>query len=134
MVAMPNLRHGNMTIAQNARFGMVGMLCSLTMGCYFAPDMQNDVLQVLPSPDGKRQIVLFSRDGGATTGFNTQATLLEKGQALPNKGGNVFIIDQGDATVSWKDDDSVLVIFDHEARVFKKELSVSGVTFEYGQN
>ena len=95
------------------------------------PGCENEVSADLPSPNGKQRVILFSRNCGATTGFNTQATLLGKGEKLDDEGGNVFIIDQGNAKVSWKNDDGILVTFGPGVRVFKKEISVKGIEIEY---
>lgn len=114
----------------------MGVMFGLTMGCdsFLLGEAENDIIRVIPSPDGKHEIVLFSRGSGATSGFNMQATILEKGEALPNECGNVFIVDKGEATVSWRSDQSVQVVFDPEVRIFKQEASVSDVTFDYQKN
>ncbi|MFO1461031.1 MAG: hypothetical protein U1G08_16705 [Verrucomicrobiota bacterium] len=91
----------------------------------------NEVSEVLESPDGRRKIVLFSRNCGATTGFNTQASIIEAKQKLPDDGGNAFIVDKGAARVSWKEVGGVLVVFVRGVRVFKKEQTVSGISIEY---
>ena len=91
----------------------------------------NDVRQDLSSPDGRKRMIQFCRDGGATTGFNTQLTILEKGENLPDEAGNAFIADNGEARVSWKPDGGILVIYDHGTRFYKKELHVRGIQIEY---
>ncbi|WP_348223576.1 hypothetical protein [Luteolibacter sp.] len=83
------------------------------------------------SPDGSKKIVLFSRNCGATTGFNTQGTILNLGDALPNESGSAFIIDSGSAKVSWAGDFKIVVTLEGGARAFKKEPSDRGVAIEY---
>jgi hypothetical protein len=100
------------------------------VGC-FGADCVNDVREELSSPNGKMKVVVFSRNCGATTDFNTQASVLRKEEKLPDKAGNAFIIDKGAADVSWRKDGSVLVVLERGARVFKKETSVGGVPIEY---
>ena len=86
----------------------------------------------MASPDGSRKIVVFSRDCGATTsGINTQASVLAKKDQLPDDGGNIFVVDKGTASVSWKKDGGILVMIEPGARVFKKESSVDGILIEY---
>jgi hypothetical protein len=110
----------------------ISLLSAVMTGC-LQTDCVNEVSKELASPDGKMKIILFSRDCGATTGFNTQATVLDANESLPDSGGNAFIIDHGEASVSWQNDSSVLVLFDRDVRVFKKEVSARGVAFEYRQ-
>jgi hypothetical protein len=94
-------------------------------------DCSNERSAEVVSPDGMKKVVLFSRNCGATTGFNTQATVLDRTEALPDSGGSAFIIDQGTAKVSWADNAKILVILESNARVFKKELSDHGISIEY---
>ena len=61
------------------------------VGC--SADCVNEVREELVSPDGKRKIVVFSRNCGATTGFSTQASVLERAETLPNEGGSLFVVD-----------------------------------------
>ncbi|HAB17917.1 MAG TPA: hypothetical protein PLX89_19160 [Verrucomicrobiota bacterium] len=114
---------------------MLRLLASLTVcltlaGC-LGSECVNEVSEVLESPDGTKKIVVFSRNCGATTGFNTQASIIETKQKLPDAGGNAFVVDKGTAKVSWKKDGGVAVVFDRGVRVFKKEPAVSGVAIEY---
>ena len=104
--------------------------CLMLAGC-LGSECVNEVSEVLESPDGTKKIVLFSRNCGATTGSNTQASIIEMKQKLPDGGGNAFIVDKGTAKVSWKKDGGVLVVFNRGVRVFKKEQTVSGIAFEY---
>lgn len=94
-------------------------------------DCANERSTEVVSPDGTKKVVLFSRNCGATTGFNTQGTVLERTEALPDSAGSAFIIDQGTAKVTWTDNTKILVNLESNARVLKKELSDHGVTIEY---
>lgn len=107
-----------------------GFLTLLLAGCD-GVKCSNDVRQDLVSPDGSKRMIRFCRDGGATTGFNTQLTVLGNSEVLADKAGNAFIADQGEPKVSWKPDGGILVIFDHGTRFFKKELRVRGIPIEY---
>jgi len=100
------------------------------MACSGA-DCINEVREELVSPDGTKKVVVFTRNCGATTGPNTQASILDKTERLPDEAGTAFIIDKGGAKVFWKKDGGILVILDSTARVFKKEPSVRGVAIEY---
>ena len=91
----------------------------------------NTVSRELPSPDNTKKVVIFCRDAGATTGFNTQVSVLAKEDKLPNEGGNALIIDHGSAGVAWKPDGGLLVTLEHGCRVFKQESQVNGVAIDY---
>ncbi|MEO7097933.1 MAG: hypothetical protein ABI162_01130 [Luteolibacter sp.] len=97
-------------------------------------ECSNEVSQDTVSPDGARRIIVFSRNCGATTGFNTQLAVLSKGEALPDDGGNAFIADKGGAKFSWKQDGGILVVFDHGTRIFKRETNVRGIQIEYRED
>jgi len=99
-------------------------------GC-LGSDCVNEVHQELVSPDGRKKIVVFSRNCGATTGINTQASVIGKSDKLPDEAGNAFVFDKGSAQVSWKKDGGILVVIESGARVFKKEPSVGGISIEY---
>jgi hypothetical protein len=102
---------------------------AISTGCSVRP--KNEVREVLLSPDGKQKLVVFCRDAGATTGFNTQMSVVEIKEELPNDGGNALIVDHGRATAAWKQDGSLLVTLDRNCRVFKKETLVRGTAIEY---
>ena len=113
------------------RILLLPLFCVFLVGC-FKIESVNNAKQEIPSPDGTKKIVLFCRDAGATTGFNTQMSVLGVKEKLPDDGGgNVFIIDNGEAKVAWKEDGGILVFLDRQCRVFKKEVSVGGVIIEY---
>ena len=50
----------------------------------------DDVLAEDVSPNGKKKVTVFQRDCGATTGFSTQASILDAESKLPARGGNVL--------------------------------------------
>ncbi|HEY9677532.1 MAG TPA: hypothetical protein V6C76_05960 [Drouetiella sp.] len=87
----------------------------------------NSIKSESRSPDWKLKAIVFERDCGSTTGANTQISILNANQALPDDGGNIFSEDANhDAAVSlkvdceWKDNHTLLVRFDQKARTFKK--------------
>ncbi|WAC21211.1 hypothetical protein OVA24_07420 [Luteolibacter sp. SL250] len=96
------------------------------------PACENEISHDLPSPDGRHRVVVFSRDCGATTGSNTQATILPVGGQLAEEGGNVFSIDgQDSARISWTQDGRLAVVIAGDAAIYKKEDSVAGVGIDY---
>src|SRR5262249_46373779 len=104
---------------------------------------RNRELQTIHSPDGKLKVVVFQRDCGATTGINTQISLLHINVRLPEDGGNTFIADTDhgkapaglgggpDAKLQWVSERELIVKYDRRARVFRSERLVEGVTVRY---
>jgi hypothetical protein len=98
----------------------------------------NVIVQILPSPDGELEAVLYERDCGATTGFSTQVSVVPKGDAVG--AGNVLVADCDHGTapgaswggppaaIEWAGDRRLLVRYHAKSRVFKtaKELQVGG--------
>ncbi len=92
---------------------------------------ENNVKQEVLSPDGQKKIVVFSRDGGATTGVNSQATILRVGDKLPDQAGSVFITDKDDVTVKWDGPTRIRVSMKGYGEDFLKENSVMGIAIVY---
>lgn len=102
----------------------------------------NDVITRLASPDGKREAVMFQRDCGATTGYSTQISIVNVGQA-PAGGGNTFRADDdhgaaslGDwggswAEMKWLASDRLLVRHADKSRIFEQDDKVAGVSVSY---
>src|SRR5262245_15058383 len=88
------------------------------VGC--SVSCENDVLSQVASPSGRLKAVAFSRNCGATTGFNVQVSILQSGSSLKNREGNALVADQADlASLVWKGENAVKVRFSKEPRVFK---------------
>jgi hypothetical protein len=91
---------------------------------------------------GDLQAVLFQRDCGATTGFSSQVSVGNLGEA-PSGVGNVFVADTNRGAASaaswggpwvelrWLSPKNLLVRYDAKARVFTQNESVSGVAVSY---
>ena len=105
----------------------------------------NRVVAAVPSPSGRVEAVIFTRDCGATTAFSTQVSLLKPGSSLRNESGNLFVADtnhgaaagspDGGATVlvRWLSEESLEVSYEPGARVFKAESTHGGVRVQYVQ-
>jgi hypothetical protein len=119
------------------------ILFGLTAG--FGTLCNTDLLQTISSPSGRRKLVVFQRDCGATTGFSTQASLLTARDHLTGK-GNVFIADtdRGKApsgpgggprlAASWIAEDTVELRYHPNTRVFRAESVQAGVTIRYARD
>ncbi|MGK0187738.1 MAG: hypothetical protein ACI9R3_003528 [Verrucomicrobiales bacterium] len=112
-------------------FRIIPALAFVIFGGCSGNDCDNEVSQELRSPDGSVKVALFSRNCGATAGFNTQATLLKSEEDLSDEPGNVFIIDQGEAQIAWEDSTTLLVRISPGAQVFKQESKVRGISVKY---
>jgi hypothetical protein len=120
--------------------GMAAVACVLLGGC--SDDCADRVIKRYAAPDGRHSAVLFDRDCGATTGFNTQISILRAGERLSG-GGNVFIADTNHnavkaaawggpwADVIWLSPSRVLVGYVAGSRVSKQRAEVSGVKISY---
>lgn len=112
---------------------------SKTIGC------DNKIVSVHSSPDGMKKAVVFVRDCGATTDFNTQVSVLPFKKVLPSESGNTFIADSDhekaatghwggpNIVVSWQDKDSIILRYANQSRVFKKEENIAGVRITYSE-
>ena len=123
------------------------VVAAIGMLWFLVPDMsdmcRNEIISEIPSPEGKRKVVVFQRDCGATTGFSTQASIVSSNQMLENEGGNLFISDTNHGAapsgpgggpglaVTWQSEDSVRMSFHPKARVFKQESAVGGASVSY---
>ena len=102
----------------------------------------NEVIIRLASPDSKREAVMFQRDCGATSGYSTQISIVEVGQA-PVGGGNTFRADDNHgaakvgewggswAEIKWLASDRLLVRHADKSRIFEQDNSVAGVSVSY---
>jgi hypothetical protein len=97
----------------------------------------NRVLFETVAPGNQKRAVLFERDCGATTGFSTHVSLLDRSEVLPRTAGNVFIADSDhgkvgmDIHIHWDSRDHLVVNFPGHARVFQKRTSVKGIQISY---
>jgi len=89
-------------------------------------------------------IVLFQRDCGATTGFNTQISMINIGEELPNESGNIFTADTGHGKVPGGRGGGpevkfevvskihIKILYHPDARVFNSKNQWENVRIEYG--
>lgn len=89
-----------------------------------------------PSPSGKLIAVVFHRECGATTPFNTQVSIVNARASLPDGGGNVLIVEgKIEPTIRWSSDTRLSIegAGVDSAEAFKKVASISGVEIVYAQ-
>ena len=95
----------------------------------------NEIVQEAVSPDGRLRAVLFSRNCGATTGFQTQISIIESSDDLPDEPANTFITeghpDYTRAELKWLDAGTLVVVTSAPDLAHKAERYVDGVTVDY---
>lgn len=108
----------------------------------FSGGCENTILSEARSPNGRLNAVLFERNCGATTGHSTQVSVLRSG-VRPDVSGNAFVADTNhgaaDGSVGggpwveavWTDDESLIVRYDAQARVFTEQPDIAGVKITY---
>lgn len=106
----------------------------------------NHVVATVSSPDRSHTAVVFERNCGSTTGFSTQITLnsLFGGRAIG--AGNLWVADTDHGTapsahwggpevrLEWESATTLKVVHHPDARIFRAETNVSGVTVRYETN
>ena len=97
------------------------------------PVIKQSVYQEVASPNNVYKAVEFSRDGGATTGFNTQISIIKAGKKLPDKPGNIYISDgRAFITFMWISDIELHIkIRGEDFRSIKSETSYKGINIVY---
>ena len=97
------------------------------------PVIEQSVYQEVASPNNVYKAVEFSRDGGATTGFNTQVSIIKMGKKLPDKPGNIYISDgRAFITFAWISDTELHIKIRGEGyRSIKNETSYKGINIVY---
>jgi hypothetical protein len=92
----------------------------------------SEVASIIESPRGGHVAVVFNRNCGATTGFNTQLSILAKGNAVPRDAGNALIADGSlSLGVRWVSESQLVVSGHQGAKLFKQEKSVNGIAVSY---
>ncbi len=89
-----------------------------------------EVIEEIPSPDGKYIAVVFEGNSGATSNYTYRLSVLKNGETINKLSrGNTLITNQ-EFSVIWIDDQT-LQVNNSIANVFKQEYEVMGVVIEY---
>lgn len=76
--------------------------------------------------------VMFGRNCGATTGFNTQVSIFDADEEVPDDGGNAMIVDDVvPLNIHWTSDNELSIAGWRNTQVFKQETTVNGVGIRY---
>jgi hypothetical protein len=88
----------------------------------------------IASPDGKKSLVIFGKECGATVGFNTQASIAPTGSAFSIERSPAFFAFSGEHVIvaKWLGDSTVEISsVPEKERVFKSEQRVGDVKVIY---
>ena len=92
----------------------------------------NEILTVSPSPDGARKAVVFMRNCGATTGFNTQVSIIPAHTPAPRGEGNALVVDGWHTLhLHWRDNDELEIGDYGSARVFHQAGTAGDVHLHF---
>ena len=92
------------------------------------------VLSTVPSPDGKKSVVIFRKQCNATVPFSTQASMAPVGLALPAEKIPAFFIISGTpaVTANWLENSSVELGFNAAGeKIFRNQQSVGDIKIGY---
>lgn len=96
------------------------------------PSCQTTQHTRLPSPDNTFDLVIFSRNCGATTGFNTQAALLPAGDTLPEDAASFLSIGvAADLAPHWNSPAMIELTIPAGARIYRQDQTVAGIAVIY---
>ena len=114
----------------NPRLFFIPFVLSIVLsGCDLCA---NEVSQTVVSPSGKLKAVVFNRNCGATTGFNTQVSIQSASEPLPDEGGNILILGGTvPLKIEWRSDSTLHLSGLGTATVFQQAYSVAGVSVNY---
>jgi hypothetical protein len=107
------------------------LLLATITGCGFGCD--DEVTSTLSSPSHTISAFVFNRNCGATTGFNTQVSLVREGAALSGAGNTLILDGTVPLKLRWVSGSRLEITGLGSAKVFKQEQSVAGVSVAYGK-
>lgn len=87
------------------------------------------------SPSHQQKVVVFERNCGATTGYSTQASIVDADQALANQPGNLFDIEGHpewtQVTVKWLDEYHIVITYAPGHTLYKAKAQEWGIKVTY---
>ena len=93
-----------------------------------------DVRHSIPSPDGKKSLVIFGKECGATVGFNTQISVAPTGDPFSPEENPAFYATSGlhEVMAKWIGDSAVeIALIPGGGQVFRSEQSVGDIKVIY---
>ncbi len=91
----------------------------------------SDPLVSITSPNGKLRAVSYVYDCGATTGFSTQISVLDKKEPISSS-GNILGTD-GKISISmvWESDEILTISNITKLKIYKQVRELDGITIKY---
>ena len=106
--------------------------CGLWYLSSFAPTCSTDIAQRLTAPDGQFDLVVFSRDCGASTGPNTQAALIPAGDQLPDDATSFVSVGLAtDFAPRWDGFGNIELTVPADAETYRRDETVAGIAVIY---
>lgn len=105
--------------------------------CYVestAGDCKTDVRRSIPSPDGEKSLVVFTRECGASVGFNTQISVAPARGSFSFENYPAFFATSGvhDVTAIWLGGNTVeIALIPGGGQLFRSEQSVGDIKVVY---
>jgi hypothetical protein len=142
------VKRKSLTIVGGVVLAVLIICAAVWIGPFALVRSGTEVVGDVLSPDGKWDVVLMVRNGGATTDFSTQLSVIPAVGRLSReialgRPGNVFIADGNHGAVAvndrgfmhvdvvWQSPNLVLVTFPPSARVFKQERRFHSIIVKY---
>jgi hypothetical protein len=114
---------------QTLRILVAVAVCLVVSGC--DAGCNNEGVSTITSPSGTLEAVVFNRGCGATTGFNTQVSIVKPGDE-PVGAGNTLILDgKVPLQLHWLSASKLSISGLGSAKIFKQEQSAAGVSVAY---
>ncbi len=90
-----------------------------------------NIIQCISSPDGRYTAYVFESNGGATTGWIYNISILKKDKKLSKGNGNVYISYIPPNDIKWLED-NVLYVDDYKSiRTTRQKQKINDVTIKY---
>jgi len=121
------------------QFWLPMIALSSSLGCGSLDMCGNEVKARVSSPDGSREAVVFQRDCGATTGFSTQVSVLNRGEPFRESSslwhatefGNALVLGEhgaSEARLRWNGNRELTILVNPQAKVHQVAPQVRDVT------
>ena len=96
---------------------------------------QNTVTYQMLSPNRKSKAIIFKRDCGSGSGISTQVSILPSSSPLPERKGNLFIVDGQPASnslhIKWNGSEKLVIVYNGRLKILKAKGEMHGVVAEY---
>jgi len=91
------------------------------------------VKRQIPSPHLRRVAVIFEKDCGATTAFNTQVSIVSNANNFSSDDAPPVLAIKGqyDLRIKWLNDDAVQIEIPKGAQIYRQENRINNVTIRY---